>query len=201
MIAVLSGGSGCGKTVVCRRVVALARKRDLHVAGVITLPRMAGGEKVALEVWDLRRDRRRPLARREDPADGPSTGRWHFYDAGLAWGATALRQATPCDLLIIDELGPLELVQGEGWTAGLEVLAGGGYGLALVVVRPALIEQFRAAMAGAEIDLLPVNPASRDALPERIVRRLLLMRRQRDERFQLYAQGVDKDTPLRKKDD
>ena len=34
----------------------------------------------------------------------------------LAWGTRILQQATPCDLLVVDELGPLKFERGEGWT-------------------------------------------------------------------------------------
>ncbi|MCJ7625183.1 MAG: hypothetical protein MUO76_16925, partial [Anaerolineaceae bacterium] len=43
-----------------------------------------------------------------------------------------------CDLLVVDELGPFELVRAEGWVSGVKLVDGGNYRLALVVVRPEL---------------------------------------------------------------
>ena len=44
------------------------------------------------------------------------------------------------DLLVIDEIGPLELLHGEGWTAALPLLNSPVYRVGLVVIRPELVE-------------------------------------------------------------
>ena len=164
-MVILSGECGSGKTTICTRVVALARARGLGVAGVLTLPRLAGGCKVGLDVEEIRTSQRRPLAERVGTTDGPATERWHFHADGLAWGTMVLRRATPCDLLVIDELGPLELAQGQGWTVGLDLLLASRYRLALVAVRPALLLRFRERLGGVEPLTLAVTKANRDALP------------------------------------
>src|SRR3990172_1791685 len=138
-IVILSGESGSGKTTICARVVSLTRVRGLEVAGLLTPPRLAGGCKVGLDVEDIHTGQRRPLAERVGGTDGPATGSWHFHMDGLAWGTMVLGGATPCDLLVIDELGPLELLQDQGWTISLDQLRASRYHLALVVVRPALL--------------------------------------------------------------
>lgn len=167
-IVILSGESGSGKTTICIRVVTLARARGLRVAGILTPPRLAGGCKVGLDVEDIRAGQRRPLAERVGGTSGPATESWHFHAEGLAWGTMILRCATPCDLLVIDELGPLELAGGQGWTVGLDLLRASRYCLALVVVRPALLPRFREQLGGVEPLILTVTRANRDALPGEI---------------------------------
>ena len=46
----------------------------------------------------------------------------------------------------MDEIGPLEMDRGEGWTNALEVLRLGEYRLAVAVVRPSLVDAVRAAV-------------------------------------------------------
>src|SRR4030043_156033 len=63
---------------------------------------------------------------------------------GCAGGVCRLlaRGTSRC-LLIVDELGPLELELGQGLVAALAVLNEGAFSLALVVVRPELLDTLR----------------------------------------------------------
>ena len=54
-----------------------------------------------------------------------------------------LGRSCPCDVLFIDELGPLEFDKGEGYTEAFPVLKSGAYGQAYVVIRPECLESFR----------------------------------------------------------
>jgi nucleoside-triphosphatase len=144
MIILLTGESGCGKTTLSARVAATLKARGVDVAGVLTLPRFADGEKIGMDVADVRTGERVALAEHAPRGAGTADLKWKFDDAALARGAQILRAATPCDLLIVDELGPLELIHGTGWSDALEILRAGNYRAALVVVRPSLVENFRA---------------------------------------------------------
>lgn len=176
-IVVLSGESGCGKTTLCARTVALARAGGLEVAGLLTPPRRADSRKVGLDVEDIRTGQRRPLAeacaecRRSmaGSTGGPATEGWRFDAGGLVWGTVVLRLATPCDLLVIDELGPLELLRDQGWKIGLDVLRAGCYRLALVSIRPSLLPRFQERLGGIESTTLAVTRANQDALARKIM--------------------------------
>lgn len=80
-----------------------------------------------------------------------------------------LSQAKPCDLLVIDEVGPLELERGKGWVSAFDVLRAGAYALALLVVRPELIAQVCDRLAGCDLEVLPVTSENRDRLPISLV--------------------------------
>ena len=71
---------------------------------------------------------------------GLETRHWSFFPEIVQWGNQALENAVPCDLLIVDELGPLEFTRGEGWIAGLAAVDSGSYQSALVVIRPSLLK-------------------------------------------------------------
>jgi nucleoside-triphosphatase THEP1 len=114
-----------------------------------------------LDVEDVSTGHRRPLAERFCATDGPTTESWHFHADGLAWGASVLCRATLCDLLVIDELGPLELVQDKGWTVGLDLLRDSRYRLTLVVVRPALLPRLQERLGGVDLLVLPVTEINR----------------------------------------
>ena len=53
--------------------------------------------------------------------------------------------------ILIDEVGPLELLRGEGWQGALRLVDDGSYDEAIVVVRPALIGVARQRWPWAQI--------------------------------------------------
>mgnify|MGYP001077632399 FL=1 len=168
-VTIVTGPPGSGKTTLCREIAAAARRSGRDVAGVLSPAVFAGAVKTGIEAADLRTGEVRALARLRDLRGGAALerGRWAFDEAALAWGNARLARSTPCDLLVVDELGPLEFEQGRGWTAGLAAVDSGAYGAALVVVRPGLLERARARWPGAEV-ADAASPHDRRRLAERI---------------------------------
>ena len=145
-VHVVTGERGAGKTSFCRVLVDEARSHDasLVAAGVVSPKVFVQGREAAIEVIDVASGQHRRLATRRDEGDtrdGPITVRWQFDADALAWGDTVLRAATPCDLLVVDEVGPLEFERGEGWIGGLAAVDSMAFATAFVVVRPVLVER------------------------------------------------------------
>jgi nucleoside-triphosphatase len=134
---IVTGGRGTGKTTFCRHMAELARQVGWDVAGILSLPRMENGVKTGIFALDLRHGEQRLLA---GPYSGEVAGtpmcRWIFSEQTLLWANNALAAAIPCDLLIVDEIGPLELEREAGLLAWRSVIAAGAYRVALAVVRP-----------------------------------------------------------------
>ena len=138
-IWMLTGEREAGKTSLCRALAARAQGYGWDAAGVTSPGVFESGVKTGILVEDVRRGERHLLAALEarDPFDLP-VGKWYFDRAMLAWGDQVIANSPPCDLLIVDELGPLELLQRGGWQSALPVLHGESGRLALVVIRPEL---------------------------------------------------------------
>ncbi len=162
-VLILSGLSGSGKTTLCERAVALARARGWQTAGILTRGRYLDGDRTGIDVQDLRTGDRRVLADLNEGVRHANEPRWRFHPDGLQWGAAVLDQATPCDLLVIDELGPLELVDGGGWRNGLDVLQAGDYAVGLVVIRPGLLPLVPDRLPGVDPAILMVSRENQDA--------------------------------------
>jgi nucleoside-triphosphatase len=159
-LCVVTGERGAGKTTFCARVAGLARQRGWRVRGILSLAVVDAGMKVAIAAEALEDGERRLLARPRQGAvgSGPSTPGWQFDSECLSWGNGVLEASVPCDLLVVDELGPLELERGEGWVAGLSSLDSGLYRLGLAVIRPALLPRARARWPAAQI--ISIEPAA-----------------------------------------
>jgi len=152
-IAVLTGPLGSGKTTTCLRLVDLARQHGLDCAGIISPARFDGGVKVGIDALDVRTGQRRPLAEADDSPADLRTTRYRFDADAMAWGAAILAMACPCEVLIVDEIGPLELERGQGWVNVLGTLRAGRFGMAVVVVRPGLVDAFRATVGDMSLSL------------------------------------------------
>lgn len=171
-VIVLSGAVGCGKTTVCEKVAARARQEGLRVGGVLTLHRSDPELGAVREVVDLATGTGRMLAATTGLCDGPRIGHWGFRRDAIEWGNERLEASCPCDLLIIDEIGPLELVRDEGWNRAIPVLNARQFGLALVVVRPVLEQQFRVRVSHLQVELLSLTVSNRDTMPDEIMARV-----------------------------
>lgn len=182
IVYVVTGERGSGKSTVCAHVARTAVARGLTVAGILTERCDLAGRDRMRRVVDLRTGESRPLgARRANAGDAmsdrltpdPLTPAWVFEPQVFAWANDVFARSTPCDLLVVDELGPLELLGNRGWSAALEALRSGKYTLALVVCRPALlVELDRRLQPVVETELVEVTPETREVLPAVLGRRL-----------------------------
>lgn len=139
-IALLSGRRGVGKTTWCQALVQQARAFGLTVSGLLSPAVFQVGRKIAIDLHDLRSNETRRLAARPAPgAPGTAGLGWRFETATLAWGNRLIEEAGFCDLLVIDELGPLEFRDNVGLNKAFSIIDGRNFRLAVIVVRLELI--------------------------------------------------------------
>ncbi len=162
-VLLVAGPSGSGKTRLCLRAAARSAEAGRTVGGVLS-PRAEGGAREDAPILaralapNLPGGETRVLAHPRPPNEGPedatrplATPRWRFEPETVAWADAHLARLGPTDLLVVDELGPLELERGEGFRSALPLLDRGAYRLALAAVRPSLLPAARARWPRAEI--------------------------------------------------
>ena len=164
-IVILTGERGAGKSTVCRETIALAQARGYTCGGLLTLRHPDG----ALDVLDVRSGDVRRLTLEPETSPAVIQGRFRFDPETLAWGNVVLARAWPCHLLVVDELGPLEMERGAGWLKAFDVLHRPDFTLALVVVRPELVAQAQLELPAGATTVLTVRPDNRDDLPAVLV--------------------------------
>ena len=172
----VTGDRGAGKTLFCRALVEAVRALPgpPEVAGVLSPRVYEASEQVGIDAVDLCTGERRRLASLRaagEPALSEATKLWRFDPEALAWGNRVLASAVPCGLLVVDELGPLELEEGQGWLGGIEAVESGAFTAAVVVVRPRLLPEAQRRWPAAEV-LEMAGPAGAAAAAARVAHRL-----------------------------
>lgn len=121
-----------------------ARALGMDVRGLASPAVMDGDQKVGIDLLDLASGARRRLAVRRGEAGGDLLMiDWQMVVETLEWGNALLERIQPCDLFILDELGPLEFQNGVGLTAGLDFVDARRDIPTFVVVRPSLLNVAR----------------------------------------------------------
>ncbi len=148
-LILLTGESGSGKTHWCLKLIERAKTLPITVCGLVSPPIYVGNQKVGIELVNLDSGEHRLLAvlRNQNTLrvhHGPQTEDWQFDDETLAWGNRVLDEISHSHqdkphLLILDELGPLEFLEGKGFQSALRLVDERRYTLACVVVRPRLL--------------------------------------------------------------
>jgi nucleoside-triphosphatase len=145
-LVLVTGESGSGKTTWCLELIDQARQGGIGVSGVVSPLVFDAGHKVGIDLMDVSTGERRRLAMfqqdaRQKPANDPgiSTLNWTFDPAIFTWGNQILNRLGASQLLVLDELGPLELLENKGLTAGLKCIDDRRHQTACVVIRPALL--------------------------------------------------------------
>lgn len=138
LLFLITGSRGAGKTTFCNALVQAARGAGWKVSGVISQAVYEGNQRIAIDAEALHTGEKRRLATRSDqPA--PGTRYWQFDEAVIAWCNQVFQASIPTDLLMVDELGPLEFEDGIGWQAALQAIDSRQYAIGMVVVRAELI--------------------------------------------------------------
>jgi nucleoside-triphosphatase THEP1 len=154
---VITGESGSGKSTLCKELIDEAHKRGLTAGGVLSPPVFDGPQKVGIDLEDVATGERRRLARlRPQVLENAPTRKWAFDEIVLEWGNQLLRTTPYCDVLVIDELGPLEFKHRQGLLEGLVIVERRSFRLGFVVVRPLLLADARQLwMVDAVVDCTP----------------------------------------------
>lgn len=113
-IWLVTGPPGVGKSTLVSRVVMKLKSAGVIVGGCTTAELRSGGSRVGFEVRDLTSGRKGELASVSSKF-GPRVGRYRVNLADLSRvGAAGVEAAAAgSEVIVIDELGPMELVSPE----------------------------------------------------------------------------------------
>ena len=137
MVIIVTGAIGVGKTTVCDKVVKIAQSQGYSCGGIITYKNQKGD----IIIQDVQTDETTTLASISNIYKGPRTAKYFFNPVGIDFGIQAIDRGTASDLLVVDELGRLEL-NGEGFAKVIEENIAGKVENCLMVIRKELLSAF-----------------------------------------------------------
>ncbi len=172
-ILLLTGIPGIGKTTVILKVAEALKTAGVNVGGMISREVREGSARVGFEIMDLANNNCDWLAHTNQKT-GPKIGKYHVKMEGLEKiGATAIKSAVEkCDVVVIDEIGPMELVSQNFKQEVRRALDSKKLVLAIVHAK-AEDPLIKYAKQSNEAVLYTVSSENRDILPEKIKNKAL----------------------------
>jgi nucleoside-triphosphatase len=137
------GDRGSGKTGWCREYVDRRRQCGSSVGGILSLATEQQRQRTGFNVVDLLTGQEAPFARLSPYRSfkgGEVVGDYTISRHGVSFACCAIKRAVEsrCDLVVIDEVGPLEL-RGKGLIPAVELALASPVNV-LIVVRTSLKE-------------------------------------------------------------
>lgn len=175
LLLLLTGERGVGKSTLCLRLAEeLMEQSSVTLRGVITLRRgrdryarlLPGGEEILL-ARHAASARHAEAEQAGGDTTAPRIGPYVFSPEPFARTERLLRDSSdppesPAPIAMVDEIGPLELFQGQGFRKVLPVITQAPYRAALIVVRPSLLGKLREVLGERNLRTHRLTPAKRE---------------------------------------
>jgi nucleoside-triphosphatase THEP1 len=143
MIVILSGRVNGGKTTLIQKSLSRWASYGFRFGGFLSLCVRGPGGGAEYDFLDLSDGGRRPFLRRTGEPEWEHIGPYYFVPSTLEAARAAIRAAGPDEVLVVDEVGPLELAHGGLWSALSEVIFKPGHKTLLVAREEILEDLFR----------------------------------------------------------
>lgn len=146
-ILLVTGSPGVGKTTLLLKVVEALKARGYSVGGMISREVRSCGARVGFEILDLADSSKHGWLAHVNQKTGPQVGRYrvNLEDLNNVGVEAVLKAVNGCDLVAIDEIGPMELFSEKFKRAVLEAVESGKLVIAVVhwKARDKLIEDVK----------------------------------------------------------
>ena len=167
MNIIVTGAIGIGKTTVCEKVINIVQSLGCSCAGILTYK----APDNSLVILDIKTGKKKILASIDAIYNGPRTPKYFFNTEAINFGIKAMDKGADSDVLVVDEIGYLEL-GGEGFVKRLELIKEGKVRNSILVIRKELLSTFLAQL-GDKPSIFESNVDTSDQLPQHICSSLI----------------------------
>jgi len=156
-VVVVTGMGDSGKTEAVTAAAGRLQCSGVHVVGFVQPGEFFEGKKVGFRLRDLATGQEAVLATLGERGGGDFGTRFQFSEEGFQLGREALARIAPNSIVIIDELGPVEL-RGQGHMPAVrKALAVAHLGGAMIVVRRSLVPSLLAELDASDAVVVDVE--------------------------------------------
>jgi nucleoside-triphosphatase THEP1 len=172
-IFILTGDVDEGKTATARRIVDRLKDSGMNIQGLLSTKNRDYPGKHDYHIKDIVSGEKALLCSQSSAQGSIKTGRFYFSEEGLTFGRNILLQSLdhPTDLIVIDELGPLEL-KDKGWTPAIEQLLTKSKVPHLWIVREKLVNIIMRKWHIGDVRVFNIKEDSVEVIIEEIQRQL-----------------------------
>ena len=162
MVVIVTGAIGIGKTTVCRKLIEILRNKGYTCGGILTYK--AADKGIIIE--DIQSGETETLASINNVYQGPRTQKYFFNPKGIDFGIRKIEQGISSSILLVDEIGHLEL-RGEGFVKILELNKTGKLKHCILVIRRELLHAFLPRLPSTSL-VFETTMNNRNELPQEI---------------------------------
>ncbi len=158
MIFILTGPIHSGKTILLKKVVKGLREQqqNIDICGFLSEAVIEHQEIVGYDLIDLEEEKSIPFLRKEGKKGWDNIGSYFFVPQSLDKAKNIILQSEEDELLIVDEVGPLEL-KGKGLWPALKHVVFLPLRRSLLVMRLSVVKDFLRLAKKKELKIFDVR--------------------------------------------
>ncbi len=156
-MVIVTGPTDGGKTGAVLALAERLQSGGVPVAGFVQIGERESGRKVGFRLRDIATGEEERLAVLCDRSEGEFGTRFRFLDDGFQLGRQALARVRPGGVVIVDEIGPVELRGAGHMPAVQRAVKAPGIAGAVVVVRRPLVPALLAALEASDAVVVDVE--------------------------------------------
>lgn len=166
MKILITGLPGSGKTTLCKKIVQ--NLKDKKICGILSEEIREGGERKGFKIIDLKTGAEGMLAH-VALREGPRVGKYRVNLHDIEKFSNSLEE--DCDLMIIDEIGPMELMS-EKFIRAVREIFGSGKNVIATIHYKSGHELVRELKNRKDVAIYEINEANRDKTLKEILQKL-----------------------------
>ena len=168
MNVLLTGPVHSGKTSLLKNLVEELEGSGKSTDGFLSISLWQSGSLLGYDLHTIQKRTVIPFIRKKGKKEWERVGPFFFLPEGLRQAQKIILNPAPKDILIVDEIGPLEL-SGQGlWPAFSRIVQNASFTI-LCVVRKTILEDFLKSMSGKQWHIIDIE--EKNTLP-RLLERL-----------------------------